>query len=51
MQFASALRDFRQQNNELEAWFSQHGGEHPSAFATLLNPQRIATLIASLDND
>ncbi|HGF0768119.1 TPA: hypothetical protein ACF7ZB_000386 [Kluyvera georgiana] len=51
MQLASALRDFRQQNNELEAWFSQHGDAHPSAFATLLNPQRIATLIASLDND
>lgn len=50
-QFASAMLAFRQQNGELNAWFALHGDAHPTAFAAMLNPSRIATLITSLDHD
>lgn len=50
-QLNAALQAFSRQNRELAAWFEQHGAQHPLAFETLLNPQRIATLITSLQHD
>ena len=50
-QLNAALHEFSRQNRELAAWFEQHGAQHPLAFKTLLNPQRIAALIASLQHD
>ncbi len=49
-QLSAALREFSRQNRELAAWFEQHGAQHPLAFETLLNPQRIAALISSLQH-
>lgn len=50
-EFTAALAHFTHQNRELETWLLQHGSQHPSSFATLLNPPRIAALIASLAHD
>ena len=50
-QLNAALHEFSRHNRELAAWFEQHGAQHPLAFETLLNPQRIATLITSLQHD
>lgn len=50
-QFIAALHDFNQQNNALKDWLNQNSAQHPCGFETLLNPERISRLIASLKHD
>lgn len=50
-QFTRTLAVLAQRNRELEIWFSREGAQHPLSFTTLLNPDRTAGLITSLERD